>query len=444
MNRILIKNAKVVNESKVEYLDVLVEGDVIEKIDKDISHRNATVIDAFDLYMIPGIIDDQVHFREPGLTHKATIYAESRAAAAGGVTSFMEMPNTNPLALTAELLEQKFEIAKRDAAVNYSFYMGTSNSNHDHVLKMDYSNVCGIKIFMGSSSGDMLVDNIQSLENLFKNANTLIATHCENEQLIKNNLEQAIKNNGEQLTIFNHPVIRSSEACYASSSFAIELAKKHNTRLHVLHISTKDELELFSRLVPLSQKRITSEVCVHHMLFNEEDYGALGNKIKCNPAIKSKNDSQALIKALTDGILDVVATDHAPHTLEEKNQHYLKAPAGLPLVQHALGIMLLLAAENNWPIEFVVEKMCHNPAQCFQIQRRGFIREGYFADLVLLDLKHSTLVQKENILYKCAWSPLEGRILPGKINMTMANGQIVWDGANILQSSGQRLLFDPR
>lgn len=393
------------------------------------------------LHLLPGVIDDQVHFREPGLTHKATIGSEARAAVAGGVTSFMEMPNTNPPALTQELLEQKYDIAANSSVANYSFFMGVSNSNADDVLQTNEKkkSVCGVKIFMGSSTGDMLVDNYLTLQKIFSGTELLIATHCEDEKII--NANKAKYANADNASF--HPLIRDEEACFESSFAAIQLAKKHNTRLHILHISTAKELQLFGNMLPLTEKRITSEVCVHHLHFTADDYAKLGNLIKCNPAIKAPENKAALWAALLDGRLDIIATDHAPHTWEEKMQPYQKAPSGLPLVQHSLLLMLQYVKEGKISVEKVVEKMCHAPAQCFQVERRGYIREGYHADLVLADLNGNTAVTKENILYKCGWSPFEGHTFPASVHMTFVNGEMVYENGQVNDAvRGQRLRFE--
>ena len=442
----LIKNIQVVNEGRIQVMDVLIKNKRIEKVEPRItlSNTNATEINGEGKYLFPGMIDDQVHFREPGLTHKATIYTESKAAVAGGVTSFMEMPNTIPNALTQELLENKYRIAAETSLANYSFYMGTGNDNADEVLKTNdkRKDVCGIKIFMGSSTGNMLVDNPKTLDKIFRESEVLIATHCENERIIKHNLEQ-IKLTGKKLTAADHPVIRNEEACYESSLYAIQIAKKYDTRLHILHISTEKELQLFSNMIPLKDKRITSEVCVHHLHFTSDDYARLGNQIKCNPAIKAPNNKEALWKGLLDNRLDVIATDHAPHTWEEKNEPYEKAHAGLPLVQHSLLLMLHYCKENRIPVEKIAEKMSHAVADCFQVKDRGYIREGYYADLVIADLNEKTIVSKGNILYKCGWSPLEGFEFPATITHTFVNGNLVY-GKGMWDESkkGQRLLFN--
>ncbi|MBS1587319.1 MAG: dihydroorotase [Bacteroidetes bacterium] len=442
MSSIVIKKATVVNEGSSVVADVWIKSGHIEKIASDIQPKeNYKEIDAEGLHLLPGIIDDQVHFREPGYTHKATIGTEARAAVAGGVTSFMEMPNTNPPALTQELLEQKFEIAARSSVANYSFMMGVSNDNADEVLRTNSKkrDVAAIKIFMGSSTGNMLVDNYVTLNKLFSESELLIATHCEDERIIKANKE---KYPDPQDASF-HPLIRDVEACFESSFSAVQLAKKHDTRLHVFHISTARELQLFSNMLPLSEKRITAEVCVHHLHFTADDYARLGNLIKCNPAIKSPENKAGLWEGLLDDRLDIIATDHAPHTWEEKQQPYQQAPAGLPLVQHSLLLMLKYAKEGKLSLEKVVEKMCHAPAQCFRVKDRGYIREGYHADLVLVELDTFTTVTKENILYKCGWSPLENEIFPAAVRYTFVNGDIVYhDGKVFDDVRGQRLIFD--
>jgi dihydroorotase len=441
--KVLIKNGTIINENKVQELDILLENDLIIKIGEDISSNEAQVIDAQGKWIIPGIIDDQVHFREPGLTHKATIETEAMSAVAGGTTSFMEMPNTKPACLTQELLADKYQIGANTSLANYSFFMGVSNDNLEEVLKTNPKDVCGIKIFMGSSTGNMLVDNHKVLENIFRNTPMLIATHCEDEQTIKDNTELYIQKYGENIPFSCHPEIRNVEACYLSSSFAVELAKKHNTRLHILHISTEKELDLFSNKIPLKDKRITSEVCVHHLYFNKNDYTSLGADIKCNPAIKEAFNQEALLEALLDDRLDIIATDHAPHTREEKNNLYLKAPSGLPLVQHSLNIMLEFYQKGKISLEKIVEKMCHTPAICFQIKDRGFIREGYKADLVIINPEHTWTVDKSNILYKCGWSPLEGKTFKGKVEKTFVSGHLAYDNGKFNTSKkGERLIFE--
>jgi dihydroorotase len=445
MSKILIKNVQIVNEGKITVSDVLIGDQRILKIGQGIDNKyNAREINGENKYLLPGVIDDQVHFREPGLTHKANIHSESIAAVAGGTTSFMEMPNTKPPALTQELLEEKYSIAANSAVANYSFFMGTSNENADEVLKTNEKkeNVCGVKIFMGSSTGNMLVDNHLSLDRIFRESELLIATHCEDERIIKANLEK-LRSTKSVLEASDHPIIRDAEACFESSLIAVQLAKRNNTRLHILHISTAKELQLFTNLIPLEEKRITSEVCVHHLHFTADDYATLGNKIKCNPAIKSKENKAALWEALLDDRLDIIATDHAPHAFEEKSGDYEHAHAGLPLVQHSLQLMLHQYKDGRISLEKLVEKMSHAPAKCFQIRDRGFIREGYFADLVLVDLNQPYTVSKENILYKCGWSPLEGFSFPATIDMTFVNGYPVYENGRVDASyRGMRLQFN--
>ncbi len=439
---ILIRNARVVNRGTIKERDVFIRRGRIERVGPAISVKADVEIDAKGLYLLPGVIDDQVHFREPGLTHKATIASESRAAVAGGVTSFMEMPNVQPPSVTRELLEAKYEIAKRNSLANYSFYMGATNDNIEEIQRIDPRRVCGIKIFMGSSTGDMLVDDPHALERLFAKAPTLVATHCEDEATIRENLERYKERYGNRVEAKHHPRIRSAKACVLSSSLAIELAKRFCTRLHVLHISTRNELRLFDKNKPLERKRITAEVCVHHLYFHAHHYGRWGNLIKCNPAIKSRTHRDALLAALNSNILDVVATDHAPHTLEEKNQPYLQAPSGLPLIQHGLNIMLGLYHSRKISLETLVDKMCHAPAIAFRIQERGFIDEGYWADLILVDLKRRWMVTPDNILYKCGWSPFEGHIFKGKVMTTIVSGHIAWHNGRFDESQmGQRLEF---
>jgi dihydroorotase len=439
----LIKNAKLVNEGQVYQADVLIENQIIKQISNEITIEADYILDAKGLHLLPGVIDDQVHFREPGLTHKANIYTESKAAVAGGITSFMEMPNTNPQALTQELLEDKYVIASETSIANYSFFMGASNDNLEEVLKTDPKKVGAIKIFMGSSTGNMLVDNRTVLEEIFKKSPMLIAVHCEDEQTIQENTIRAKKEFGEEVPISEHPNIRSAEACFKSSSMAVELAKKHNTRLHVFHLSTEKEISLFDNTLPLAQKRITAEVCIHHLWFDESKYTEKGTLIKWNPAVKKASDKDALFQALLDDKLDVIATDHAPHTLEEKSNTYFNAPSGGPLVQHALPAMLAFVKQEKISIEKVVEKMCHNPAICFKVENRGFIREGYFADLVLVNLDKPWEVTKENILYKCGWSPFEGETFNAQITHTFVNGHIAYEYGSFDETSrGMRLTFD--
>ena len=439
----LIKNAKLVNEGQVYQADVLIENQIIKEISSEITIKADYTIGAKGLHLLPGVIDDQVHFREPGLTHKANIYSESKAAVAGGITSFMEMPNTNPQALTQELLEDKYVIASQNSIANYSFFMGASNNNLEEVLKTDPKKVGAIKIFMGSSTGNMLVDNRIVLEEIFKKSPMLIAVHCEDEQTIQENTIKAKKEFGEAVPISEHPKIRSAEACYKSSSMAVELAKKHKTRLHVFHLSTEKEISLFDNTLPLEQKLITAEVCIHHLWFDESKYAEKGTLIKWNPAVKKASDKEALFQALLDDKLDVIATDHAPHTLEEKSNTYFNAPSGGPLVQHALPAMLAFVKQEKISIEKVVEKMCHNPAICFKVENRGFIREGYFADLVLVNLDKAWKVTKENILYKCGWSPFEGETFNAQITHTFVNGHIAYEFGDFDETQrGMRLTFD--
>lgn len=442
---VLFRSATVVNEGKSFVSDVLVKDGIIEKIGKDISVSfNVEEIDLNGKYLLPGCIDDQVHFREPGLTHKANIGTESRAAVAGGITSFMEMPNTVPNALTQELLQDKYDIAAKTSIANYSFFMGASNDNLEEVLKTSHQDVCGIKIFMGSSTGNMLVDREATLEALFREVPPmLIATHCEDEHTIRTNIEKYRAIYGEDVPVEMHPIIRSEEACYLSSSMAVRLAKKFNTRLHILHISTAKELELFDNSLPLEQKLITAEACVHHLWFSDEDYATKGNYIKWNPAVKKASDRAAIMQGVLDNKIDVIATDHAPHTIEEKEQSYFKAPSGGPLVQHALLAMLEKVKDGVISIEKVVEKMAHSPAILFRIEKRGFIREGFKADLVVVDPNQSLTVTKENLLYKCGWSPFEGTTFSNKIHSTYINGACVYRNDQIVESGvGERLRFD--
>jgi dihydroorotase len=439
----LIKNAQLINEGNIYPSDVLIEDKIIKKIAAEINIEADKIIDAEGLHLLPGIIDDQVHFREPGLTHKANIYTESKAAVAGGITSFMEMPNTNPQTLTQKLLEDKYQIAAQSSIANYTFFMGASNDNLSEVLKTNPKKVGAIKIFMGSSTGNMLVDNKRVLEEIFSTSPMLIAVHCEDENIIQENIKKVKIEFGEEVPVSEHPKIRSAEACYKSSSMAVKLAKKHNARLHVFHISTEKEIMLFDNKLPLKEKRITSEVCIHHLWFDESNYAEKGTFIKWNPAIKKQSDKEALLQALLDDKLDVIATDHAPHTLEEKSNTYFNAPSGGPLVQHALAAMLSLANQGKISLEKIVEKMCHNPAICFQIENRGFIREGYFADLVLVDLNKPWKVTKENILYKCNWSPFEGEAFNAQITHTFVNGHIAYEYGNFNETQrGMRLTFD--
>ena len=440
----LLKGATIVNEGKSFVGDVLIHNHRIEKIETDITPTpDMEVLDLNGKFLLPGCIDDQVHFREPGLTHKGSILSESRAAVAGGITSFMEMPNTVPNALTQVLLEDKYTIAQHNSPANYSFFMGASNDNLEEVLKTDEKNVCGVKIFMGSSTGNMLVDNETTLNNLFSQVPLLIATHCEDEATVRKNTEIYKEKYGENIPISAHPLIRSEEACYLSSSMAVALAKKHNTRLHILHISTAKEVGLFDNKTPLANKRITAEACVHHLWFSDKNYIEKGNFIKWNPAVKTEQDRDGIWKGLLDNHIDIIATDHAPHTLDEKSQTYLKAPSGGPLVQHALLAMLEKVKEGVLSIEKVVEKMAHAPAICFQLAERGFIREGYYADLVVVDPSQGVKVDKSNILYACGWSPFEGFTFSNKIIGTFVNGNLVWDGSAICsEEKGMRLLFN--
>jgi len=442
--KILIKNATIINENQIFESDLLIENDLIKKIAQNISDENADkIIDASGKYLLPGIIDDQVHFREPGLTWKGDIESESRAAIAGGITSFMEQPNTVPNAVTQELLEEKYEIASKNSYANYSFMMGGTNDNLEELLKTNPRNVAGIKLFLGSSTGNMLVDNPETLEKIFSKIKMLIAVHCEDEATIKANLEKAKQEFGDEIPVEMHPEIRSSEACFISSSKAIELAKKTGARLHIFHLSTAKEMDLFENELPLKQKKITAEVCVHHLSFSEEDYAEKGNFIKWNPAVKSQNDQDALWKALLDDRIDVIATDHAPHTFEEKSKKYLEAPSGGPLVQHSLNMMLEHYKNGKISLEKLVEKMCHNPAVLFEIEKRGFIKEGYKADLVLVDIHAKYTVSKENIIAKCGWSPFEGKTFHSVITHTFVNGNLVYENGKINpEKFGERLLFE--
>jgi dihydroorotase len=445
MNTVLIKNAKIVNEGQIFEGDVLIEGEWITTVSGNISPKSpdCKIIDAEGNYLIPGAIDDQVHFREPGLTHKGDIESESRAAIAGGITSFIEQPNTVPNAVTQKLLEEKYQIASQKSYANYSFMMGGTNDNLEEILKTNPKNVAGIKLFLGSSTGNMLVDNPQSLENIFSATKMLIAVHCEDENTIKANIEKYTAEYGENIPVTAHHLIRSEEACYLSSSKAIELAKKTGARLHVFHLSTAKEMELFSNEIPLEEKQITAEVCLHHLWFTNDDYVTKGNFIKWNPAVKTATDREALWKALLNDTIDVIATDHAPHTLEEKSETYLKAPSGGPLVQHAVVAMFEAYHQGKISIEKIVEKMCHNPAKIFKIEKRGFIKEGYYADLAIIDIAKPWSVKKENILYKCGWSPLEGTNFKSRVIYTLVNGQIVNQNGKIKEiKAGKRLLFD--
>ncbi|MBT1699843.1 dihydroorotase [Fulvivirgaceae bacterium PWU4] len=441
--KILITNANIVNEGKVFEGDVLIKDQLIEQVGKVSSQQADKVIDAKGKFLMPGVIDDQVHFREPGLTHKATIYSESRAAVAGGVTTFMEMPNTNPPTFTQQLLEDKYNIASQTSLANYSFYIGASNDNLDEVMKTDLRKVCGLKIFMGSSTGNLLVDDEKTIEGFFSRFPALIAAHCEHEPTIRKNLQEYKERYGEDVPIECHPQIRSAEACYLSSSMAIDLARKHGTKFHILHISTARETSLFDNTIPLEKKKITAEACVHHLWFNDTDYKRLGNLIKWNPAIKTAQDQASVFAALLDDRIDVVATDHAPHTWDEKQNTYFKAPSGGPLIQHSLVAMLEFYHQGKIGLEKIVQKMAHNPAILFQVSGRGFIREGYFADLVLVDLKKSWKVEKSNILAKCGWSPLENTTFSSNVTHTLVSGHLVYEQGKFDESrKGQRLLFN--
>ena len=444
----LIKDATIINEDLKYSGSVLIEDEKITKVfthklPLDFDFSGITVIEAAGKYLIPGVIDDQVHFREPGLLHKGEIATESRAAAAGGVTTYMEMPNTNPQAVSQAELQKKYDRAREVSAVNYSFYMGATNDNLEEVLKTDPANVCGIKIFMGSSTGNMLVDDENTLAEIFRNAHTLVATHCEDEKTIQQNLEAARAKYGEQVPMTEHGRIRSDEACYLSSSKAVELASKFGTRLHVLHLSSAKEMSLFQP-GPVKDKKISAEVCVHHLWFDDHDYISLGSKIKWNPSIKTRKDKEALWEALLADKIDVIATDHAPHTIQEKNNSYFKAPSGGPLVQHSLVAMLEMSRKGFITPEKVIQKMCHAPADLFRIEKRGYIREGYFADLVLIDPKKSWVVSPENILYKCGWSPFDGVEFSHKVDTTFVNGKMVFANNHVQGKAGQRITFEVR
>jgi dihydroorotase len=446
MSNILIKNATIVNEGRTFKGELLTQDESISSIAPPGQIKipvNSQIINAEGLLLIPGIIDDQVHFREPGLTHKGDIFTESRAAVAGGITSFMDMPNTIPQTITNALLNEKFRLGSESSLANYSFYIGATNSNLDEVLRADPSGVCGIKLFMGSSTGNMLVDNEKTLKELFSKASIPVACHCESEPVIKRNSEIYRGKYGENIPVRMHPLIRSREACFLSSSYAVTLAKEYNTRLHILHLSTADEMKLFSRELPLAQKRITAEVCIHHLWFDETSYDEKGTLVKWNPAIKTRFDREALLDATINDLIDVVATDHAPHTIEEKNKSYFKSPSGGPLVQHSLVAMLELWHRKLMPLEKIVEKMCHNPAILFNIKERGYIREGYKADLCLVDPYDPWTVSKDNILYKCGWSPFEGTTFRSKVDKTIVNGTVVYDNGVLDEGyRGQRLVFD--
>ncbi|MEP3838172.1 MAG: dihydroorotase [Algibacter sp.] len=441
----LIKNAKIVNEGTIFNGDVLIEGDYIKQIGEFISPKSADVqvYDAEGKYLLPGVIDDQVHFREPGLTHKGNIETESKAAIAGGITSFIEMPNTNPQSTTIEKLEEKFDIAAKTSSANYSFMFGGTNDNLDEILKVDKTKVAGLKLFLGSSTGNMLVDNPEVLEKIFESTDMVISVHCEDEGTIKENLKAHIEKFGDDIPVKYHPIIRSEEACYISSSKAIELAKKTGARLHVFHLSTGKETSLFTNKIPLAEKKITAEVCIHHLWFSDEDYDKKGTLIKWNPAVKGEKDRDQLWEALLDDRIDVIATDHAPHTKEEKDNVYTSAPSGGPLVQHALPAMLEMFHKEKISLEKIVEKMCHNPSILFQVEKRGYIKEGYFADMVLVDLNNPWTVTKDNILYKCGWSPFEGATFKSRITHTFLNGTLVYHNAKFNDvKAAKRLTFN--
>jgi len=443
-SKYLIKNAQIVNEGSIHSADLLIEGQRIVKIGADLKVDGAVrEVNAEGKYLLPGLIDDQVHFREPGLTHKAEIYTEAKAAVAGGVTSFMEMPNVIPQTTTQELLTAKYEIGRQKSLANYSFFMGATNDNLDEVLKTNPAEVCGIKVFMGSSTGNMLVDDEKTLEELYKNAPMLIATHCEDEATIRQNMEHYVAQYGDQIPFELHPVIRSAEACYKSSSMAVALAKKHNTRLHILHISTGIETALFDNTLPLKDKRITAEACIHHLWFSDQDYKNKAQWIKWNPAVKSANDRDKIWEALLDDRIDIMATDHAPHTIAEKNNPYTKAPSGGPLVQHSLTALLDFYHQGKISLEKIVEKACHAPAECFQVVERGYIREGYFADLVLVDLHKPWKVSPENILSKCGWSPFDGHTFQSSVEQVWVSGHLAYAEGKFDESKkGARLTFE--
>jgi dihydroorotase len=446
MSSILIKNATIVNEGRTFFSDLLIIDEIISAIGSSelMNIPSGTkIIDAKGMLLIPGVIDDQVHFREPGLTYKGDIFSESKAAVAGGVTSFMDMPNTNPQTVTINLLNEKYMIGSENSMTNYSFYLGATNTNIEEVLLVDHSSVCGIKLFMGSSTGNMLVDNENALRDLFSKTTLPITAHCEDESIIRKNIEIYRGKFGDDVSAKMHPLIRSREACMKSSSHAVDLAKEYNTRLHILHLSTADELKLFTNEIPLSQKRITGEVCIHHLWFDDSSYDDLGMFIKWNPAIKTRFDRDALINGVKNNLIDIIATDHAPHTLAEKQNSYFMAPSGGPLIQHTLVAMLELWHRKIFSLEKIVEMMCHNPAILFNIRKRGFIREGYQADLCLIDPASVWTVSRENLLYKCGWSPFEGQMFNSKVVKTIVNGTIVYDDGVIVDNyRGQRLMFD--
>lgn len=443
LKRILITNANIVNEGKITRGDIFIQDGMIYNISEDLSSMESDIqIDATGKYVFPGVIDDQVHFREPGLTHKAEIYTESKAAVAGGITSYMEMPNTVPQATTLELLEEKYEIARNKSLANYSFFFGATNDNIEEILKVDPENVCGIKVFQGSSTGNMLVDNQESLERIFKECKLLIATHSENDNIIKANLEKYKAEFGEDIPVNYHPKIRSAEACYDASKRVVDMARRYGSKLHVLHISTADEVKLFDKNLPLEEKRITAEACIHHMWFSEEDYEEKGNFIKWNPAVKTKEDRDGVFQGVLDGHIDVIATDHAPHTIEEKGQVYGKAPSGGPLVQHSLVAMLDMYHDGKISLEMIVQKMCHNVAILFEIEKRGYIRPGYYADLVIADLDSPWTVTRENVLSKCGWSPFEGHTFKSSITHTIVSGHLAYENGTFHEEvKGQRLKF---
>lgn len=443
MESIIIKGGQVINEGKIFPADLLIENGRISQIAPQLSRGADIEINAEGKHIIPGIIDDQVHFREPGLMHKGDLYTEPRAAVAGGTTSFMEMPNTKPPAVTQAKLEEKYQAAAQKSLANYSFFMGATNDNIEEVLRTDGRQICGVKIFMGSSTGNMLVDEPTTLEDLFSQVPLLIATHCEDEATIRRNMELYREKYGEEVPISCHPEIRNVEGCLISSTLATNLAKQYNTRLHILHISTRDELALFDPHTPLAEKRITAEVCVHHLYFNADQYETLGTQIKCNPAVKSAAHQSALLPALLENRLDIIATDHAPHTWDEKQQTYFKAPSGVPLVQHSLNVMLKLHQEGKISLEKIVEKMCHAPSICFEMDQRGFLREGYWADIAIVDLEKSWEVNKRNIHYKCGWSPFEGQAFKGQVSSTIVSGHLAYHEGTFNESKmGERLLFN--
>ena len=442
MNKWLIKNARLINEGSIQDCDVLVKGDRIEKVAADISAAEGVdVIDAGGCYLMPGMIDDQVHFREPGLTHKGDLATESAAAVAGGITSFMDMPNVNPLTVDAAALAKKYEVAKGRCTANFGFYLGATNTNIEDIKKLEVGNACGIKVFMGASTGDMLVDDADTLDKIFEFAPVMVVTHCEDSPTIWANEDKAREKYGEDVPMSVHPAIRSVEACFKSSSMAIELARKHDALLHVLHLTTAKEMQLFSD-APRMEKRITAEVCVHHLWFDESKYEQLGTHIKCNPAIKSAEDRKALLQALNEGRIDIIATDHAPHTLEEKANSYFKAPAGLPLVQYTVPALFDLVAQGHISHTLLVERACHAPADLFGVGERGYVREGYYADLVIVDPEQAMTVRREDVLNKCGWSPFEGHQFTSSIHTTMVNGQVVYrDGKLTNVIAGERLSF---